>query len=235
MKIIPRIFITFVIGLGIFCQPVTRTAEAQPRKPNVLFIAVDDLRPEFGAYGSKYIHSPNLDRLARQGVTFTGAYCQQAVCSPSRSSLMTGTRPDTTKVWDLVTHFRAALPDVVTLPEHFKQNGYFVQGMGKLYHGGYDDPQSWSVPWGTPEVVTYGLPENEARQKASQQQRRQEGGGNEDGARGPAFEGADVPDSTFQDGAVAELAIGLAFSFGHDICFCRGTSQPAQHYFHPRG
>ncbi|MBL8235371.1 MAG: sulfatase-like hydrolase/transferase, partial [Bryobacterales bacterium] len=124
-----------VVGAALFGSPVT---QSQPRKPNVLFIAVDDLRPEFGAYGSKYIHSPNLDRLAKQGVTFDRAYVQQAVCSPSRSSLLTGTRPDTTKVWDLVTHFRTAIPDVVTLPQRFKNNGYFVQGMGKLYHGGYD-------------------------------------------------------------------------------------------------
>ncbi|HMV47548.1 MAG TPA: sulfatase, partial [Blastocatellia bacterium] len=180
----------------------------QLTKPNVLFIAVDDLRPEFGAYGSSYIQSPNLDRLAKQGVTFDRAYCQQAVCSPSRSSFLTGTRPDTTKVWDLVTHFRTAIPDVVTLPQHFKNNGYFVQGMGKIYHGGYDDPPSWSVPWGRPKVVTYGLPENETRQKASQAASRQEqGGGNEEGDRGPAFEGANVPDNTFHDGALAEMAI----------------------------
>ncbi|NBX06467.1 MAG: iduronate sulfatase, partial [Betaproteobacteria bacterium] len=69
-------------------------------------MAVDDLRPEFGAYGANYVKSPNLDRLAKAGVTFHRAYCQQAVCSPTRSSLLTGTRPDTTRVWDLVTHFR---------------------------------------------------------------------------------------------------------------------------------
>ena len=73
-----------VVGAALFGSPAT---QSQPRKPNVLFIAVDDLRPEFGAYGSKYIHSPNLDRLAKQGVTFDRAYVQQAVCSPSRSSL----------------------------------------------------------------------------------------------------------------------------------------------------
>ena len=93
-------------------------------------------------------------------MVFNRAYCQQAVCSPSRSSLLTGTRPDTTKVWDLDTHFRTALPDVVTLGQHFKQNGYFVQGMGKIYHGGYDDPPTWSVPWQTPKAITYALPEN---------------------------------------------------------------------------
>ncbi len=122
-------------------------AQAAPSKPNVLFIAVDDLRPELGCYGNPIIKSPNIDRIARAGVVFNRAYCQQAVCSPSRSSLLTGTRPDTTKVWDLETHFRKALPDVVTLPQHFKKNGYFVQGMGKIYHGGFDDPPSWSVPW----------------------------------------------------------------------------------------
>jgi iduronate 2-sulfatase len=129
-------------------------------KPNVLFIAVDDLRPELGCYGRSYIKSPNIDRLARRGMTFNRAYCQQAVCSPSRSSLLTGTRPDTTRVWDLVTHFRTALPDVVTLGQHFKNNGYFVQGMGKIYHGGYDDKPTWSVPWQTPKAVRYALPEN---------------------------------------------------------------------------
>ena len=193
--------IPFLLGLlAVLSASHSPLATTQPRKPNLLFIAVDDLRPEFGAYGSKYIHSPNLDRLAKQGVTFTRAYCQQAVCSPSRSSLMTGARPDTTKVWDLVTHFRAAMPEVVTLPQHFKQNDYFVQGMGKLYHGGYDDGPSWSVPWSSPKVVTYGLPENEARQKASRGQSGQ-------GIRGPAFEGADVPDNSFHDGALAEMAV----------------------------
>lgn len=194
----------YLLGLvllaALFMLPPARAQQPPNIKLNVLFIAVDDLRPEFGAYGSKYIHSPNLDRLAKQGVTFTRAYVQQAVCSPSRSSFLTGARPDTTKVWDLVTHFRTAIPDVVTLPQHFKNNGYFVQGMGKLYHGGYDDAPSWSVPWSNPKVVSYGKAENEARQKASR-------GSNERGIRGPAFEGADVPDNTFHDGALAEMAI----------------------------
>jgi iduronate 2-sulfatase len=144
-------------GLMAFGGLALRAADTVPQKPNILFIAVDDLRPELGCYGRDYIKSPNIDRIARQGMTFNRAYCQQAVCSPSRSSLLTGTRPDTTKVRDLVTHFRDALPAVVTLPQLFKQNGYFVQGIGKIYHPGFDDPQSWSVPWQTQKAPDYAL------------------------------------------------------------------------------
>ncbi|MEQ1825969.1 MAG: sulfatase [Pirellula sp.] len=194
----------------LFCWMLMPMAWAE--RPNILFIAVDDLRPEFGAYGADYVKSPNLDRIAKAGITFQRAYCQQAVCSPTRSSLMTGTRPDTTKVWDLNTHFRTALPDVVTLGEHFKNNGYFVQGMGKIYHGGFDDPQTWSVPWQTPKAQAYGLAENLALNN------RQPNTGNQNAnnrrnqatprnSRGPAYEGADVRDNTFQDGKVAELAL----------------------------
>ncbi len=87
---------------------------------NVLFIAVDDMRPELGCYGNKVVKTPQIDRLAARGIVFERAYCQQAVCSPSRTAILTGLRPDTTKVWDLETHFRAAVPDCVTLPQHFK-------------------------------------------------------------------------------------------------------------------
>jgi iduronate 2-sulfatase len=192
---------------------------AQSARPNVLFFAVDDLRPEFGAYGRDYISSPNLDRIAKAGVTFNRAYCQQAVCSPTRSSLLTGTRPDTTKVYDLVTHFRTALPNVVTLPQHFKKHGYFVQGMGKIYHGGFDDAPSWSVPWESPRGAAYGRPENLAlnqRQFAAdpdgdaKAKKKAKGAAKQPtrpGSRGPASEGADVPDDTFHDGKVADLAV----------------------------
>ena len=211
----------FACPLGL--TPGLRAASEAPTRPNIVFIAVDDLRPELGCYGKDYIKSPNIDRLAKSGITFNHAYCQQAVCSPTRSSLMTGTRPDTTKVWDLVTHFRAALPDVVTLGQHFKNNGYFVQGMGKIYHGNYDDAPSWSVPWGTPQAVKYALPENrkldgrqfegepdeDAKMTAEAKAARDAAGlpTSKMNSRGPAFEGADVPDNTFQDGKVAELAI----------------------------
>ncbi len=217
---------------GLTATALTLAALASPaadpgaKKPNVLFIAVDDLRPELGCYGKDYIKSPNIDRIAKSGMVFNRAYCQQAVCSPTRSSLMTGTRPDTTKVWDLVVHFRKALPEVVTLGQHFKQNGYFVQGMGKIYHGNLDDAPTWSVPWQTPKATKYALPENialDGRQyegepdgdtAANPRKKKARPANTPDGppasglnVRGPAFESADVPDNTFQDGKVAELAV----------------------------
>src|SRR5688572_8926746 len=106
---------------------------AAEAKPNVLFIMADDYRPELGSYGSPG-RTPNLDRLARRSVQFERAYCQQAVCNPSRSSMLTGLRPDTLKLWSNGTHFREMKPDVMTLPLHFKQNGYTTRGVGKIFH-----------------------------------------------------------------------------------------------------
>ncbi|MEI6535855.1 MAG: sulfatase-like hydrolase/transferase, partial [Verrucomicrobiaceae bacterium] len=125
---------------------VTPLAAEVGRKLNVLFIAVDDLRPELGCYGNNLVKSPNIDRLAARGIVFNHAYCQQAVCSPSRSSLLTGRRPDATKVWDLETHFRVALPDAITLPQYFKTHGYHCAALSKVYHVGFEDGRSWSEP-----------------------------------------------------------------------------------------
>jgi len=117
-------------------------------KPNVLFIAVDDLRPELGCYGAKYMQTPNVDRLAKRGLLFERAYCQVAVCNPSRNSVLSGMRPDTTKIFNNQTFLRQTMPDVVTLPQHFKQNGYTTLSLGKIFHHSErepgDDPQSWS-------------------------------------------------------------------------------------------
>lgn len=180
-------------------------------KPNILFIAVDDLRTELGCYGNTIIKSPNIDRLAKAGLVFNRAYCQQAVCSPTRSSLLTGTRPDTTKVWDLETHFRKALPDVVTLPQHFKNNGYFVQGLGKIYHGSLNDPPSWSVPWTSPKkghaktaltIDPDTLPVAAPGARPGKEGKKQAKGG-----RGPAFGATDGPDNELHDGELTEMAI----------------------------
>ncbi|MCP4849610.1 MAG: sulfatase [Verrucomicrobiaceae bacterium] len=136
----------------LICQPTLVFATARQSdvsgRLNVLFIAIDDLRPLLGCYGDKIAITPNIDRLAERGIVFNHAYCQQAVCGPSRLSLMTGRRPDTTRVWDLSTHFREALPNVVTLPQHFRNHGYLTRSIGKIYHGGgrpSRDDLSWSV------------------------------------------------------------------------------------------
>lgn len=118
-------------------------------KPNVLFIAVDDLRNELNCYGASQIHSPNFDRLADEGMIFNNAYCMQAVCAPSRNSMMTGLRPDAIGIYDLYTFFRKKIPNVITLSQHFKAHGYHSEGMGKIYHTGHgnqDDSLSWSIP-----------------------------------------------------------------------------------------
>ena len=148
--------------------------EAGPRRrPNVLFIAADDMRPDLGCYGDTVAVTPNLDRLASAGTVFTRTYCQQALCNPSRASLMTGRRPDTTKVWDLGTHFRKALPNVVTLPQYFKQQGYDTRSIGKIYHGtglpSVDKP-SWSQDPVLDHVTkkdAYLLAENRTGKKAA--------------------------------------------------------------------
>src|SRR5688572_18864655 len=128
-----------------FASPGATAADAAKRM-NVLFIAVDDLRPQLGCYGDPVAQTPNIDKLAAGGLLFNRAYCQQAVCSPSRTSLLTGRRPDTTRIYNLEDHFRKTIPDVVTLPQHFKAAGYHAQAFGKIYHGALDDPASWSVP-----------------------------------------------------------------------------------------
>ena len=118
---------------------------------NVIFISIDDLRPALGCYGDKTAITPNIDQLSGRSILFNRAYCQQAVCNPSRASLMTGRRPDTLKIWDLPTHFRDRIPGVVTLPQHFLKQGYFTQNIGKIYHNWRQDEEkgdalSWSVP-----------------------------------------------------------------------------------------
>lgn len=209
-----------LVVLALLCSlSVARAAD----RPNVLFIAVDDLRPEMGCYGNTVVKTPNLDRLAARGTVFNRAYCQQAVCSPSRSSLLTGRRPDATRVWDLETHFRVALPDCVTLPEHFKSNGYHCAAMGKIYHVGFEDGRSWSEPhwyaagrtvdtdpndWSKRIVNQF---ESTIKEYSSAAANRPAGNGkgraNAGKKNGPAFEASPKSDDQLPDGATAAEAV----------------------------
>jgi arylsulfatase A-like enzyme len=116
----------------------------QPTKPNVLFIAVDDLNHWVRHLGrNEQVMTPNIDRLAKRGVTFTRAYCAAPVCNPSRAALMSGLRPSTTGVYDNGADWRPRVPESLTLPTHFRQHGYYVAGAGKIYHGGFDRRSEW--------------------------------------------------------------------------------------------
>ena len=203
------------------CTASRQPAPAGGVRRNVLFIAVDDLRPTLGVFGDPDIKTPNIDRLARSGAVFLQAHAQQAVCNPSRASLMTGLRPDTIKVWDLETDFRVTTPDVVTLPQHFRQHGYYAASIGKIYHNLLPDHRSWSEPEMhvsgfpmDPDAV-YHHPDNlaiqELRKAAIVKSGLQAKSIDQYGLwylKANATESADLPDRVYYDGAQTDLAVG---------------------------
>ncbi|WP_395744344.1 sulfatase-like hydrolase/transferase [Prosthecobacter sp.] len=179
-------------------------------QPNVLFIMADDLRAELGCYGAKHIHSPNIDKLAASGTLFERAYCQVSVCNPSRSSLLGGVRPDTTGVLDNQHFLRPQLPEIVTLPQHFKNNGWHSLSLGKIFHHSErepgDDPQSWSEPsWyhGIPDRSWF-LKETDEKLKAIKKLPADK---RPKLVRGPPYEAADEPDDVYSDAKTAAKAI----------------------------
>lgn len=194
-------------------------AQAKEADPlHVLFIGIDDLRPELGCYGSDIARTPNLDALAAEALLFNRAYCQQAICRPSRVSLLSGARPDTTGVTHNYVGFRELQPDMVTLPQHFIAQGYETAYCGKIFHqGDTDEAHSWSrlparsqVGVNRPKLPGgYALPENQAIREEMMAGMLAKYG---DAARrglgsGPAFESADVPDHVYADGYNTLLAI----------------------------
>ncbi len=210
-----------LVAAGVLCAgqwaslAAGASEKASGRRPNVLLICVDDLKPLAGCYGSPLVRTPNLDRLAKRGLLFERAYCNQAVCAPSRNALMTGLRPQSIGVYDLGTNFRLAVPDAVTLAQHFKQHGWRTEALGKIFHvghGNHEDPASWSVPhWGPKggPAGGYALPENRPPQPTREEARF----ANVPEAkaaqlpRGAPTECADVPDNTYADGRIADEAI----------------------------
>jgi iduronate 2-sulfatase len=187
-------------------------------KPNVLFIAIDDLRPELGCYGSPIAQSPHLDELAKEGMRFDRAYCQQAICSPSRASLMTGARPDQIGVIENTAYFRELNPEVVTLPQHFISQGYEAVYCGKIYHGRMtDDRHSWSRKAAYDQCSVerthlpggYALVENQKLWASNKEKMLARYGQQGSGGliHGPAYESADVPDHAYSDGFSTQLAI----------------------------
>ena len=173
----------FLVALAVsIC--VTKPTAGQ--KKNVLFFAADDLRPQLGTYGLDFIKSPNIDKLASQSIVFEKAYCQVAVCSPSRASLLTGRRPDTNHVWEIANdEYWRDFTNATTIPQYFKENGYISAGMGKIFHPGLpsgndDIAYSWSVPY-------FHAPP--------------------DSANNMSWHSFDTDDSNLQDGKIASYAI----------------------------
>jgi len=176
---------------------------------NVLFIAVDDMKPALGCYADRHAVTPNIDALAARGTVFERAYCMQAVCAPSRNAVLTGLRPEVLQIYDLGTNFRSRAPEVKTLPQWFREHGHASHGIGKIFHvghGNHEDPASWSVPHVQEQSIEYVLPENAGPTRegalfasAPGDVRRL--------ARGAAWERADVADDAYADGRIAAAAI----------------------------
>jgi arylsulfatase A-like enzyme len=195
-------------------------------QPNILFLSMDDLKPELGCFGSTNVKTPNIDRLAQQGRAFANHHVQQAICGPSRASMFSGLRPDTTKVWDLQHTCREECPQAFTMQEYFKKNGYETVGSGKIMHGfKNDDPLSWSVPYLHPEHLPFlngkvpalnqqyqGAAIHDAVKKLK-----------ESGIKGykpqqkfmaklnakPSTECLDLPDNAYSDGAMTDWALSM--------------------------
>jgi iduronate 2-sulfatase len=176
------------------------------RPANVLLIMADDLNNDLGTYGHPLVKTPNLDKLAARGVRFDRAYTQYPLCNPSRASLLTGLRPDAIRVYDLQTHFRTAMAEVVTLPQLFKRDGYMTARVGKIFHygnpgqigtAGFDDPPSWDLV-----VHPRGIDKDEEAQLTNLTPTRGLGAA-------LAFYASPAPDDAHTDGKVAAETIAL--------------------------
>jgi len=206
-----RICAAFLLPLVAFAVPAGPARES----PNVLFVAVDDLRPQLGAYGKEGVHTPNMDRLAEEGVLFERAYSQFAICGPSRASVLSGIYPQNNGIRDSATPFRSELPDAVTLPQYFRESGYHTVGMGKIFHHVADtDPVSWDR-WVDFQGRGYFSKETLARLRKRREElaARQEAGETFTPHQkfvltmGPATEAAEADESLYPDAQIAANAV----------------------------
>jgi len=246
-----------LISVSCFAQTKKPT-----EKPNILFIAIDDLKPILGCYGDKLIKTPNIDRIAKNGTVFLSNYCQQAVSGPTRASIMTGMRPDQTQVWDLKTRMRDINPDIVSLPQYLITQGYSTQGIGKIYDSRCVDKEmdapSWSVPYynyfktetkyypketGVPALGQYQL--SQTKELAEKYRKIAEANGlpeNEIDAYilkyiKPSVECTELPDNAYNDGANAlrakEILVKLKTE-NKPFFFAVGFSKPHLPFVAPK-
>ncbi|HJN13516.1 MAG: sulfatase [Pirellulaceae bacterium] len=207
--------ILFSIGLSVVQVRPSEVLAGNGRRPNILWIMSDDLRPQLGCYGDSVVKTPHLDAFAKRSLQFERAYVQCAVCSPSRNSMLSGVRPNTTGLRGFGVRVRAVMPDIVTLPQHFKQNGHHTRAFGKIFHiyaesmlGSEDDPQSWSEPLQLPTVPVWGPQQNALRERLIAEARAE---GKQfkhphDWPRAETWDDSDVPDDQMQDGNTASMA-----------------------------
>ena len=174
--------------------------KAQEIKPNVLLIIVDDLKDSLGCYGQEQIHSPAIDSLAAKGTLFSRAYCQFALCGPSRASFFTAAYPQTNKVFNNRGYFRDQNPNAVTIPSHFKNNGYITQGIGKVLHDTKADSKSWTDERLFEKKFVYASKGLEDKVAGID-------GIHKSNNLIPLVEGPDVPDNAYRDGIATEDAL----------------------------
>ena len=245
-------FIPYSVAFSTFaatCLPTQAVdvnqslGQQQTPQKNILFIGVDDLKPLLGCYGDTVAKTPNIDRLAVRGTTFMAAYCQQAVSAATRASLLTGMCPDRTKVWDLQTLIRSQNPDVVTLPQYFKENGYTVAGIGKIFDprsvDKQNDTRSWSgeyldfsgfvnPAYGSPIMGHY--QSREVREQYDKYKEEAKAQGINVNKKNqleqyiqkyvkPTAESVDIPDNAYNDGAIADGAIKFLSNYHLDQPF----------------
>ncbi len=210
-NVMKKLAVLCTAGLA-FLAGTSCTSLHKPEQPNVLLILIDDLRPAIGAYGDTLAITPNIDKLAANGLLFERAYANQAVCGPSRYNLLLGSRSTSSGIYNFGSDFRDHYPDAVTLPQYFKQHGYHAESMGKVFHIGhntYNDTASWSVPHHKDLLIEYVDPAS----KKDGFTREEALFANKDWdyarslPKGIAWESPDVADDAYADGRIANRAI----------------------------